>query len=125
VANSLDKVNNTPKQDPFKEYIKDVEPSKREKSYVWQTAIGLQAVDGLEPSTYLRNTAIRNIEGEISFEEAAEMWGKSTDALRQACIARNGKPPRFHIGVEARQSKRIWLVTYEGMKRLYGEPVKE
>lgn len=58
----------------------------------------------------------------MTLEEAAEMWGKSTDSLRQACIERNGKPPRFEIGVEARQSKRIWLVTYEGMLRLYGKP---
>ncbi|MBE6080402.1 MAG: hypothetical protein E7204_06160 [Veillonella sp.] len=60
----------------------------------------------------------------LTLEEAAELWGKSTDSLRQACIERNGKPPRFKIGVEARQSKRIWLVTYDGMKRLYGEPMK-
>ncbi|EKU78362.1 helix-turn-helix domain-containing protein [Veillonella seminalis] len=64
------------------------------------------------------------IEKVLTLEEAAELWGKSTDSLRQACIARNGKPPRFNIGVEARQSKRIWLVTYDGMKRLYGEPVE-
>lgn len=60
----------------------------------------------------------------MTLEEAAEIWGKSTDSLRQACISRNGKPPRFDIGTEARQSKRIWLVTYEGMVRLYGEPNK-
>lgn len=58
----------------------------------------------------------------LSLEEAAEIWGKSTDSLRQACIPRNGKPPRFQIGIEARQSKRIWLVTRAGMVRLYGEP---
>lgn len=65
-----------------------------------------------------------NINEIMSLEEAAELWGKSTDSLRQACIERNGRPARFKIGVEARQSKRIWLVTFEGMKRLYGEPVK-
>lgn len=58
----------------------------------------------------------------MTLEEAAERWRKSTDSLRQACISRNGKPPRFIIGEEARQSKRIWLVTYAGMVRLYGEP---
>ena len=31
----------------FEEYIRQSEPHKREKSYAWQTAIGLQAVDGL------------------------------------------------------------------------------
>lgn len=57
-------------QDPFKEYIKESEPAKRDKGYAWHTAIGLQAVDGLKISEYLVHTAIRNIEGEISFEEA-------------------------------------------------------
>ena len=35
-------------QDPFEEYQRESDPSKRERSYAWHTAIGLQAVDGLE-----------------------------------------------------------------------------
>ena len=57
-------------KDPFKEYIRESEPGKRDKGYAWHTAIGLQAVDGLKTSEYLVKTAVRNIEGEISFEEA-------------------------------------------------------
>ena len=57
-------------KDPFKEYIRESEPAKRDKGYAWHTAIGLQAVDGLKTSEYLVKTAVRNIEGEISFEEA-------------------------------------------------------
>lgn len=60
-------------RDPFKEYIKQTEPDKRDKGYAWQTAIGLQAVDGLRPSQYLIDTAIRNIEGDISIDEAQEL----------------------------------------------------
>ena len=60
-------------KDPFKEYIKQSEPSKREKGYAWHTAIGLQAVDGLKPSKYLIDTAIKNIEGYISIDEAQEL----------------------------------------------------
>lgn len=57
-------------KDPFEEYIRESEPGKRMKGYAWHTAIGLQAVDGLKTSEYLIKTAVRNIEGEISFEEA-------------------------------------------------------
>lgn len=57
-------------KDPFKEYLKESEPSKREKGYAWYTAIGLQNVDGLKTSSYLLDTAKRNIEGEISIEQA-------------------------------------------------------
>lgn len=59
--------------DPFKEYIKESEPDKRDKGYAWHTAIGLQAVDGLKTSEYLVRTAVRNIEGEITLEEANEL----------------------------------------------------
>ena len=57
-------------EDPFKEYLKQSEGSKREKGYAWYTAIGLQAVDGLKTSGYLLDTAKKHIEGEISIEEA-------------------------------------------------------
>ena len=60
-------------KDPFKEYIKQSEPSKRDKGYAWHTAIGLQAVDGLKTSKYLIDTAIKNIEGDISIDEAQEL----------------------------------------------------
>lgn len=60
-------------KDPFKEYIKELEPNKKDKGYAWHTAIGLQQVDGLRPSQYLLDTAIKNIEGEISIEEASEL----------------------------------------------------
>lgn len=40
-------------KDPFKEYIRQSEPDKRDKGYAWHTAIGLQAVDGLKNSKYL------------------------------------------------------------------------
>lgn len=48
----------------FDEYIQQGEPQKRERGYAWQTAIGLQAVDGLKPSDYLIETARKHIEGD-------------------------------------------------------------
>ena len=56
--------------DPFAEYFISGEPDRSDKAYVWQTAIGLQDVDKLQPSEYLLNTAKDNIEGDISIEEA-------------------------------------------------------
>ena len=53
----------------FEEYIRQGEPGKKEKVIIWQTAIGLQQVDGLKPSAYLIETAKQNIEGDISFDE--------------------------------------------------------
>lgn len=60
-------------KDPFKEYLKESEPDKANKGYVWSTAIGLQAVDGLKPSEYLVDTAMQNIEGKITLKEARDL----------------------------------------------------
>jgi fido (protein-threonine AMPylation protein) len=57
----------------FDEYIRQGEPAQREKAGYWQAAIGLQAVDGLKTSEYLQQTARRNIEGEITIDEAREL----------------------------------------------------
>lgn len=54
----------------LEEYIKQGEPGQIEKSEAWQTAIGLQAVDGLKTSAYLLDTAKEHIEGKINIDEA-------------------------------------------------------
>lgn len=53
----------------FDEYKKLGEPEKALKSEIWQTAIGLQQVDGLTPSEYLIDTAREHIEGDITISE--------------------------------------------------------
>ncbi len=60
-------------KDPFENYSIETEPEKAKKSYAWNTAIGLQAVDGLKVSDYLVETATKNIEGEITLEQARSM----------------------------------------------------
>ena len=57
----------------FDEYIRQSEPEKQQKGYIWQTAIGLQDVDGLKPSEYLIETAKKNIDGDITLKEANEL----------------------------------------------------
>ena len=57
----------------FDEYIRQGEPDQKEKAKAWRVAIGLQAVDGLKTSEYLQETARRNIEGDITIDEAREL----------------------------------------------------
>ena len=52
------------------EYIRQGEPDRAEKSEAWQTAIGLQDVDGLKTSDYLLETAKEHIEGRIDITAA-------------------------------------------------------
>ena len=57
----------------FDEYLRQGEPSQKESAENWKTAIGLQAVDGLQPSAYLIDVAKRNIEGKISLDETRKL----------------------------------------------------
>ena len=57
----------------FDEYLRQGEPSQKERAENWKTAIGLQAVDGLQPSAYLIDVAKRNIEGEITLDETRKL----------------------------------------------------
>lgn len=61
------------KRDPFEEYIQNLAPTQKELGQAWSVAIGLQDVDGLKPSEYLYSTAKRNIDGEITIDEAGEL----------------------------------------------------
>ncbi len=72
---------------PFDEYLRQREPSKQESAANWQTAIGLQAVDGLQPSAYLLDVAKRNIDGEISLEDSRRL----IDSYYQSKTARTPK----------------------------------
>lgn len=57
----------------FDEYIQQREPDELERHDAWRVAIGLQAVDGLETSEYLKETAQRNIIGDITIDEAHDL----------------------------------------------------
>ena len=57
----------------FVQYIKQGEPDKSRNCMAWQTAMGLQAVDGLKPSEMLKEMAARNIEGELSIDEVRKL----------------------------------------------------
>ena len=59
--------------DELEKYLRQEEPDKLNRGIAWATAIGLQEVDGLTTSKYLRETAIRNIEGEISIDEVRKL----------------------------------------------------
>lgn len=57
----------------FEAYERAKEPHVRQKASDWRTAIGLQDVDGLKVSDYLKQTAAKHIEGDITIDEARNM----------------------------------------------------
>ncbi len=73
----------------FEEYIRQGEPGKVRKSQIWQTAIGLQQVDGLTPSAYLIEIAKENIEGKITIDEVQTR----IDSYYETLNSRDGVSP--------------------------------
>ncbi|MCR5443848.1 MAG: Fic family protein [Sphaerochaetaceae bacterium] len=64
----------------FEQYITQGEPEKGRNCIAWQTAIGLQAVDGLKASDVLIDAAKRNIEGELSIDEVRTLINSYYDS---------------------------------------------
>lgn len=82
----------------LEQYIRQSEPTKAEKSKAWETAIGLQDVDGLKTSAYLLETAKEHIEGKIDigvaqkrietyYEERAHREEESPDTKEADIVA--------------------------------------
>ena len=63
------------------EYKKIGEPDEVQKAKIWETAIGLQDVDGLKPSKYLIDTAKEHIEGNINLKEVENRIDKYYNVL--------------------------------------------
>lgn len=63
---------NTQRYIDFEAYERASEPHKREKASAWRTAIGLQDVDGLRVSDYLKETALKHIEGDITIDDVRD-----------------------------------------------------
>lgn len=73
----------------FDEYIRQGEPAQREAAYAWSTAIGLQAVDGLQVSDYLLELARKNIEGELTMDEVSDLLDNYYAKKRNNRTAKN------------------------------------
>lgn len=56
----------------------------------------------------------------MSTAEAAQRWGLSQTSVKQLCTGAQGRPPRL-MPEECRKSGNAWLVTRQGMERLYGK----
>lgn len=53
----------------------------------------------------------------MTFAEATERWGLADSTLRKLVTT-----DKLQEGVDYRKSGKVWLITKEAMKRIYGEP---
>lgn len=54
----------------------------------------------------------------MTTQEAAERWNVTADALKQNC---RGRVKKGFLEGEFRKSGKMWLVTRQGMERMYGK----
>lgn len=59
------------------------------------------------------------LEKVMTFAEASEKWGLGESTLRSVV-----KTNRVTNGVDIKKSGKVWLITENAMKKLYGEPKK-
>ena len=55
----------------------------------------------------------------MAVSEAAARWGLADVTVRHACTGYKKAPPRFTED-EVRQSGKVWLITVDGMRRVFG-----
>ena len=55
----------------------------------------------------------------MTTQEAGERWNVPADSIKQCCLKRYAN--KQFTDDEARKSGKNWLVTRQGMERLYGE----
>lgn len=60
----------------------------------------------------------------MTTKEASEIWGLSQVTIKKACTGQKGYPPKFTEN-ECKKSGGTWLITKQGMTRVYGEAVKK
>ena len=67
-------------------YETKTEYSKEYKESCWNAAIGLQQVDGLEVSDYLRELSYKEIDGKLTHYEIEELLYKKYEEESQHCF---------------------------------------
>lgn len=106
----------------FDEYIRQGEPGRKEKAAAWQTAIGLQDVDGLKPSAYLIDAAKKHIEGDITIDDVKQMldaYYKSKTARTDLESERTEEADKVSARIEELLTEKSFSFTPEYLARIH------
>lgn len=106
----------------FDEYIRQGEPGRKEKAAAWQTAIGLQGVDGLKPSAYLIDTAKKHIEGDITIDDVKQLldtYYKSKTARAEVEDERTEEADKVSARIEELLTEQSFSFTPEYLARIH------
>ena len=106
----------------FDEYIRQGEPERKEKAAAWQTAIGLQDVDGLKPSAYLIEAAKKHIEGDITIDDVKQMldtYYQSKTARTEVESERTEEADKVSARIEELLTEKSFSFTPEYLARIH------
>lgn len=106
----------------FDEYIRQGEPGRKERAAAWQTAIGLQDVDGLKPSAYLINAAKKHIEGDITIDDVKQMldsYYKSKTARTEVEDERTEEADKVSARIEELLTENSFSFSPEYLARIH------
>ena len=106
----------------FDDYIRQGEPGRKDKAAAWQTAIGLQDVDGLKPSAYLIEAAKKHIEGDITIDDVKQMldsYYKSKTARAGVDGDRTEEADKVSARIEELLTEKSFSFTPEYLARIH------
>lgn len=106
----------------FDEYIRQGEPGRKEKATAWQTAIGLQDVDGLKPSAYLIDAAKKHIEGDLTIDDVKQMldsYYKSKTARKEVEDERTEEADKVSARIEELLTEKSFSFSPEYLARIH------
>ena len=106
----------------FDEYIRQGEPGRKEKAAAWQTAIGLQDVDGLKPSAYLIDAAKKHIEGDLTIDDVKHMldsYYKSKTAREKVEDERTEEADKVSARIEELLTEKSFSFSPEYLARIH------
>jgi fido (protein-threonine AMPylation protein) len=108
------------KYDGLEQYIRSREPETKERAEIWQTAIGLQQVDGLTVSDFLVDAARKHIEKQYDIEQTKSLIA---DYYQQAgsrgASASDEEADKAAVNIVAVLSEPAFSFSVEGLAGLH------
>jgi fido (protein-threonine AMPylation protein) len=108
------------KYDELEQYIRSQEPDTKERAAMWQTAIGMQKVDGLSVSDYLVDTAQKHIEKQVDINEAKSLIAEYYQtADRRQTISNEEEADKAAVNIVQVLSEQAFSFSVEGLAGLH------
>jgi fido (protein-threonine AMPylation protein) len=108
------------KYDELEKYLRSQEPNTKECAALWQTAIGLQKVDGLTVSDYLIDTAQKHIEKQVDIDGAKALISEYYQiANRREAISKGEEADKAAVNIVQVLSEQAFSFSVEGLAGLH------